>query len=126
MEDKILYQRHSIVQATPERIQMIKQYNTILLMHCHDENKLSKAILEVEKKAFLDGYYFAFAIRACHFCKECQVLKDKDCPFPSKIRPCDSLFGIDVYKTVRKLGLPCYVLQNKDDEQNRYGFLLIE
>ena len=109
-----------------ERIQMIKRYSAVLLMHCHDETQLSRAILDMERTAFLDGYYFAFAVRACHFCKECQVLNDKDCPFPQKIRPCDSVFGIDVYKTVRALGLPCNVLQAKDDTQNRYGFLLIE
>ena len=35
-------------------------------------------------------------------------------------------YGIDVYKTARSLGLPCQVLQNKEDVQNRYGLVLIE
>ena len=109
-----------------ERAQMVKQYRHILLLHCHDPKQLSEVILELEKTAFLDGYYFAFAMRSCNLCKECNALKGGDCTHPEKVRPCESLFGIDMYKTVRKLGLPCEVLQNKDEEQNRYGFLLID
>jgi predicted metal-binding protein len=109
-----------------ERVRMVKQYNTILLLHSHNAKQISEVILEIEKIAFLDGHYFAFALRACKLCPECLVKKEKECPQPAKIRPCEALFGIDVYKTVRQLGLPCEVLQNEDDIQNRYGFLLIE
>ena len=109
-----------------ERVQMVKQYSHILLLHCHDPKQLSEVILKLERNAFLDGYYFAFAMRSCNICMECNALKGSDCTYPEKVRPCESLFGIDMYKTVRKLGLPCEVLQNKDEEQNRYGFLLID
>lgn len=54
------------------------------------------------------------------------VLKEEACPFCKKIRPCDQAFGIDVYKTVRKLWLPIEVPQKEDDIQNRYGFVLID
>ena len=109
-----------------ERLEMVKQYSAILLMHSHDVQKLSKVILELEKAAFLDGYYFAFALRSCNLCEVCQAIKGNDCIHPEKIRPCESMFGIDIFKTVRKLGLPIEVLQNKEAIQNRYGFLLIE
>jgi len=105
---------------------MVKQYSNILLVHSNDATKLSQTLLELERTAFLDGYYFAFVLRTCNFCKECFVLKGEGCPFPDKIRPCDEMFGIDVYKTVRQLGLPCEVLHNRDEIQNRYGFLLID
>ncbi len=108
------------------RVDMVKSYNRILLLHAHDARRVSKAVLEIERAAFLDGYYFAFAIRACNLCQDCSILKGEACPFPQKIRPCDQAFGIDVYKTVRKLGLPIEVLQKKDDIQNRYGFVLID
>jgi hypothetical protein len=39
---------------------------------------------------------------------------------------CDSLFGIDVFKTARGLGLPIDVLKDKNEIQNRYGFVLID
>jgi predicted metal-binding protein len=109
-----------------ERIAMIKKYNHILMLHSHDAMKLSKAVLEIEKAAFLDGYYFAFGIRSCSLCKNCNVAKGKPCPTPDKIRPCDQLFGIDVYKTARNLGFPIQVLLKEGDIQNRYGFVLID
>ena len=109
-----------------ERIQIVQRYSTILLLHSHDAVKLSQTILEVERAAFLDGYYFACALRTCNLCQTCYAKEGGECPHPRQVRPCEEMFGIDVYKTVRKLGLPCEVLQNKDDQQNRYGFLLIE
>jgi predicted metal-binding protein len=109
-----------------ERVQMLKTYNHILLVHSHNAKELSEAVLEIERTAFLDGYYFASAIRSCNLCEVCAVKKGNLCPTPRKIRPCDSIFGIDVYKTVRNLGLPCEVLKTKDDIQNRYGFVLID
>ena len=109
-----------------ERTEMIKAYQSILLVHSHDAGELSKAVLDIERTAFLDGHYFSFAIRTCKLCKSCAVDQGKACPTPEKVRPCDQSFGIDVYKTVRNQGLPCNVLQNKEDVQNRYGFVLIE
>ncbi|NIO03248.1 MAG: metal-binding protein [Proteobacteria bacterium] len=108
-----------------ERVEMIKRYNHILVVHSHDPRALSAGLLEIEKTAFLDGYYYAFAIRTCNLCKVCSVQKGNRCPHPEKVRPCDQSFGIDVYKTTRNLGLPCEVLQKKDDIQNRYGFVLL-
>ncbi|MBI5603771.1 MAG: hypothetical protein HY879_10480 [Deltaproteobacteria bacterium] len=92
----------------------------------HQARELSRAVLEIEQTAFLDGHYFAFALRYCNWCKVCAVSQGKPCPTPEKVRPCDQSFGIDVYQTVRNLGWPCDVLQNKDDRQNRYGFVLID
>ena len=109
-----------------ERVEMVKSYNHILLIHSHDVRQLCVAVLEIERIAFLDGYYFASAIRTCRLCKVCSVTQGKPCPSPAKVRPCDQSFGIDVYKTARNLGLPIQVLQNKNDLQNRYGFVLID
>lgn len=109
-----------------ERVEMVQKYSHIVLVHSHDARKLSAAVLEIERAAFFDGYYFAFAIRTCNLCKDCAVKKGTLCPTPERVRPCDSSFGIDVYKTARNLGLPCEVLQNRDDVQNRYGFVLID
>ena len=99
---------------------MVKSYNHILLVHSDDARELSIAVLEIEKTAFLDGYYFAFAIRTRNLCKICAVQQSNLCPIPEKIRPCDQSFGIDVYKTARNLGLPCKVLQSD------HGFVLLD
>ncbi len=109
-----------------ERVEMIRRYSHILLLHSHDARQLSVAVLEIERAAFLDGYYWASAIRSCSLCKPCGVLNGDSCPTPEKIRPCDQLFGIDVYKTARGLGLPLDVLQDRQDMQNRYGFVLLD
>jgi len=109
-----------------ERVEMIKRYNHILLVRSHDARTLSAAVLEIERTAFLDGYYLAFAIRTCNLCETCSVKQGNPCPTPIKVRPCDSIFGIDVYKTARNLGLPCEVLKAKGDIQNRYGFVLLD
>jgi predicted metal-binding protein len=109
-----------------ERVEMVKRYQHILLVHSHDARELSAAVLEIERTAFLDCYYLAFAIRACNLCQICAVKQGDPCPTPKKVRPCDSSFGIDVYKTARNLGLPCEVFQLKDDVQNRYGFVLLD
>ena len=109
-----------------ERIEMIKRYKNILLVHSHNARELSMAVLEIERTAFFDGCYFAFAIRTCNLCKACMAQQGNPCPTPDKVRPCDQGFGIDVYKTARNLGLPCKVLQDKEDIQNRYGFVLLD
>ena len=109
-----------------ERIEIIRAYKKILLVHSHDAHELSKAVLEIERAAFLEGHYFASALKYCKLCKNCAVDRGKPCPTPEKVRPCEQTFGIDMYKTVRNQGLPCDVLHNKTDVQNRYGFVLIK
>ncbi len=117
---------HTRNTSHQDRIEMVKAYQNILFVHYHDAIKLSKAVLEIEKTAFLDGYYFAFAIRYCNLCKSCAIAQGNSCPTPEKVRPCDQSFGIDVYKTAINLGLTCEVLQSKEDVQNRYAFVLLE
>jgi predicted metal-binding protein len=117
---------HTRNTSYQERVEMVNRYHHILLVHSNDARELSHAVLEIERAAFLNGHYFAFAIRTCNLCEDCAVKQGGACPTPEKVRPCDSSFGIDIYKTVRNLGLPCEVLQNKDDIQNRYGLVLID
>ena len=117
---------HTRNTSYQERTEMIKAYRNILFLHSHNARDLSKAVLEIERTAFLDGYYFSFAIRYCRLCKSCALDEGKSCPTPEKVRPCDQSFGIDVYRTARNQGLPCDVLQDIEDVQNRYGFVLLE
>lgn len=108
-----------------ERREMLDSYQNILLVHGHDAHEMSKALLEIERRAFLDGNQFAFALRYCKLCPKCALDQGKDCVHPEKMRPCDQSFGIDVFRTAREAGLPIQVLQHKDDRQNRYGFVLL-
>ena len=117
---------HTRNTSYQDRVEMISKYNTILFIHSHNVIEVSRAALGIERIAFLDGFYFAFAIRCCHLCKVCMVEQGKACPTPEKVRPCDQAFGIDMYKTAQNLKLPCNVLQSKNDIQNWYGIVLIE
>ncbi len=104
----------------------IHEYQSILLIHHHDNVKLSNTARKIEKTAFLDGHYLASAMHCCHLCKTCSIDAGKPCPTPLRIRPCDQSFGVDAFKTVRGLGLPCAPLQSKTQTPNRYAFVLID
>jgi predicted metal-binding protein len=104
----------------------ILAYQRILLIHHHDQFKLSNIARKIEQILFLDGFYFACAMHCCHLCKSCRIDSGKPCHMPLKIRPCDQSFGIDMYRTVRNIGLPCTPLQSKDETPNRYAFVLID
>lgn len=108
-----------------ERVQMIQAYKNVLLLHNHDGHKLSRAAVEIERQAFLDGNHLAFAIRYCNVCKKCAVDEGNPCVTPLKVRPCEGIFGIDVYETARLNNLPCYPLKDKDELQNRFAFVCI-
>lgn len=109
-----------------ERLAMVKSYNRILLLHSNDGRQLSRAAVEIERQAFLDGYYLSFAIRSCNLCKVCAVDEGKACVTPLMVRPCESIFGIDVYKTAQQHDLPIYPLKDKNETQNRYAFVCID
>ncbi len=109
-----------------ERRAMLERYGQILLVHAHDAHRLSRAVLEIERQAFLAGLYFAFAVRYCRYCPTCAVDQGQACAFPQKVRPCDQAFGLDMYRTARAAGLPCQVLTSPDQEQNRYGLVLLD
>jgi predicted metal-binding protein len=108
-----------------ECVEMINRYSDILLLHGHDAHVLSKAVLALEAAAFHDGHYFAFGVRACKLCPSCAVDQGKECIQPEKVRPCDQAMGIDIYRTARAASLPIRVLQSKNEQQNRYGLVLI-
>lgn len=109
-----------------ERMEMIKKYRSILLLHSHNARDISIAALKIEREAFRDGYYFAFAMRFCNFCENCSVESTGVCQFPEKVRPCDQSFGMDIFATARKLGLPCEVLGGHEEIQNRFGLVLLD
>lgn len=109
-----------------DRVKAARSYKMVLLLHSNNSRDVSRAVIEIEREAFLDGYYFAFGIKCCALCEKCQAQDGKPCPTPDKIRPCDQAYGIDVYKTAEAQGLPCRVLRDKNDVQNRYGFVLID
>jgi len=106
--------------------QTLLRYKNGIIIHCKDAKVSQHISYEVERQAFLDGYYFAFSLSDCGLCKECSRIHNKDCNVPMKARPAFHAIGIDVFKTVHKFGLPLAVAQTKDDDTNWYSAVFID
>ncbi len=105
---------------------LFQRYAWGILVHCTDK-KLSQDIsFEIEKQAFLKGYYFAFSLSDCAICRECQGHLGRDCANPKKARPAMQGVGIDVFKTVHAFGLPLETLKDQNQPQNWYSAVFIE
>ena len=113
---------------TPEETaRMLKDYQIAVLIHGDDHTDVTVIAARIERKAFLDGYYKAFAIGSgpCRLCDECN-LEDKECLHPEDARPAMEACGIDVFQTARNNGVPIEVVKNRTCEQNYSGVVLIE
>ena len=104
---------------------IFRRYSKALLIHTHEKRLNVDIAWEVERTAFLDGHYFAFALYDCSACEICEAGSRRDCVHPEKARPGDDFVGIDVYATVRKFGLPIEVLTDREQRQDRYSFVFI-
>ncbi len=89
--------------------------------------KVNQDLLEVEKAVFLAGCQKAFLLfmDECRLCAKCGGTR-VDCKKPQQARPCPEGLGVDVFGTVRSLGYPIGVLNDYQQEMNRYAFLLVE
>jgi len=97
-----------------------------IIIGCKDSRTSQTISYEIERQAFLDGYHFAFSLSDCGLCKPCSRVNGEECRVPLKARPSFHGVGIDVFKTVRKFGLPLEVAQTHDDETNWYSAVFVE
>jgi len=118
------YQRSPLTMEEYQRI--FSAYKKGIIIGCADKHTSQKISYEIEKQCFLDGHYFAFSLSDCGLCGKCAKATETECRFPEKARPAFHAVGIDVFKTVRQLGLPINVLNDKDDAQNWYSAVFIE
>ena len=81
---------------------------------------------DLERFAFLKGYYKAFAFHSgpCDLCAECDV--EAPCCHPTEARPSMEACGIDVFATARAAGLPIDVVSGKEQQPDFYALLLLE
>ncbi len=104
-------------------------WDAILTMH--------NTMFELERHAFLAGYYKAFAMAAlpCSFCRDCLPEKEdfaldhaakRFCKHQDKARPSMEACGIDVFKTMRAAGYDLEVRTSYQEQITFFGLLLID
>ena len=130
-----------------ETADTVKQYRQALLVefrnrHIDDpedgpkRDLIHHLLYELERQAFLDGFYKATAYAAgrCRLCPECPAEKlenpslfnKKSCLNPKMARPSMEAAGIDVYKTARQVGFEIHVVLDKKDPFTVFGIVLLE
>lgn len=118
------YQKSPLTMEEYQRI--FERYSHGVIIGCGEKAASQRISFAVEREAFLDGYYFAFSLSDCGLCGTCAKSKNAPCVFPAQARPAFHAVGIDVFKTVRGLGLPINVLRDKDAEQHWYSAVFVE
>lgn len=111
---------------TPQQTRLLLDgFEHALLVHHADGAALHDLMPDMEREAFLAGFYKAFAMGAgpCRHCDECNL---NECVHPRKARPSMEACGIDVYATARAHGLPIEVVTSRSQCANYYGLLLLE
>ena len=106
--------------------QIFSEYAWGLIIHTNNVSLSQEISFELERQAFLAGYYFAFSLSDCALCRECAGAHGEFCRNPQKARPAFHSVGIDVFKTVRKFDLPIETLRDKKDPQNWYSAVFVE
>ena len=117
---------------TPEITRkVIDSYRKAILLHQRlpKEEKaksFNEAIVNLEIKIFLNGYYKAWSMGSgpCRLCKECDPAGL--CKRGYEARPSMEACGIDVFKTARDNGFPIEVVRTHEEERNMYGVILVE
>lgn len=105
---------------------VLDSYKRAILIHGDKDVDIRQLVTDLEREAFLSGFYkaFGFASGPCHLCKKCAL--DKGCRHSERARPAMEACGIDVFKTARRAVLPIDVVTDHDCGVNYYGLLLLE
>jgi predicted metal-binding protein len=118
---------------TPEQMKrVLAGYKTALIYsyipssYARKRLRMQRLVAELERAAFLDGYYKAFGLTAgpCRFCKECNV--PGRCKHPYLARPSMESCGIDVYATARSSGIELNVVTREDGPSKYINLILVE
>ena len=107
--------------------EMLSRYQWGIIIHGHDKHVTQRVSFALEGEAYRAGYYFAFSMCDCGLCGECAGKKGLPCRHIHEARPAFHSVGIDVFKTVRQLGLPIRTLADQTtEEQNWYSAVFVE
>jgi predicted metal-binding protein len=89
--------------------------------------EISERLSALEREVFLSGHPKAFVLfmDCCRLCPNCVGTRD-ECRDRQRARPSAEGMAVDVFSTVRKVGLPIEVLTDPAQTMNRYAFLLVD
>ena len=104
-----------------EMKKLFMMYKTVLVIHSTDKKAAHNASFAVEREAYLDGDVLSFSTSDCAVCEECAGKNLEPCRNIRMARPSWHSIGIDVFATIKKLGLPLKPLRSEDEEQNWYA-----
>ena len=116
---------------TPDEFRKIlKEYEWMLLLQLEAKDmdtafkEAHEFIVDLEKEAFLGGYYKAFGLASgcCPYCTDCNLEK---CKHPERARPSMEAMGIDVFATVKTAGIDLNVVRDFNGKPMYFGLLLI-
>ena len=108
-----------------ETREVLDGYARAILLHGDETADMRRMVSELEREAFLGGFYkaFGFACGPCGLCRKCAL--ESGCRHTDRARPAMEACGIDVFRTARAAGLPIDVVRGCDSEPNYYGLLLL-
>jgi predicted metal-binding protein len=113
---------------TPQETRrMLDEYTTGILIHSPQGwVDIKEIVSNLEREAFLSGYYKAFGMGSgpCYLCDTCDT--KKPCKHTEEARPSMEACGIDVFRTARNADYPIEVVRGSTSPQNYYGLLLLE
>ncbi len=115
----------------PEKTRQVLQEYRWAVIYAYNGARLSadsmqRFLAQLERTAFLDGYYKAFGFGAgpCRFCATCRP--GERCKFPELARPAMEACGIDVYATCRNVGIRLEVVKDRRESPRYVNLLLVE
>jgi len=100
---------------------LLRKYKHVLIIHSPVKKIAQEAAFAVEREAYLDGDSLSFSMSDCAICGTCAGADGNPCRDVKRARPAFHSVGIDVFETVKKLGLPLLPLRDESDEQNWYA-----
>ena len=99
-------------------------------------NTVHETIFQLERCAFLSGYYKAFGFNAlpCTFCATCipeekervDPFDARNCRHKEKVRPSMEACGIDVFGTLERAGYDISVLDSYSQGVSLFGLVLLD
>ncbi len=104
---------------------ILDSFSIALIFSIPDMSKGTPLAIKLMRSLATDGYYkaLAFGTGPCTRCEKCML---SDCPQPYDVAPSMEACGIDVFGTVKNLGLPIDTNPQPGKPLNCYGLILVE